>query len=94
MEKVSHQLDRTPDSKEIDSFRDVQPYQLNESHLNCSQSESKHMFADRVRELNEFVLNKKGTNENFFITEKQFETMNHADFVTVKATRTCCFTKK
>ena len=94
LEKVSNQLDQTPHSKETNLFRDVQPYQLNESHLNCSQSESKHLLAERVRELNEFVLDKKGTNENLFVTDKQFTSMNHADFVTVKATRTCCFTKK
>lgn len=93
LEKVSNQLDQTPHSKETNLFRDVQPYQLNESHLNCSQSESKHLLAERVRELNEFVLDKKGTNENLFVTDKQFTSMNHADFVTVKATRTCCFTK-
>lgn len=96
---VSTELDKVIPNKESDlelcnDSIDIEPYQLNETHLNCVQSEANQLFAP-VRPLSEFVLNRMGVNRSLFLNPKLFKgLMKGSDFVTTKSTRTNCFTKK
>lgn len=95
---VSTELDKVIPNKESDlelcnDSIDIEPYQLNETHLNCVQSEANQLFAP-VRPLSEFVLNRMGVNRSLFLNPKLFKgLMKGSDFVTTKSTRTNCFTK-
>ncbi len=78
-----------------ESFRQVQPYQINESYLNCSQSDETKLFVQNVKTLKEFANNSMGNDSSLFLSQKQFENlMNSSDIVTLNSTRTSCFTKK
>ncbi len=97
--KISADLDKQPSSDPSDSEISngpirIEPWQMNESYLNCAQSEEAKIFAS-VRPLREFVANTIGTDSSLFLSKKQFEGLAGAvDLVTADSTRTNCFTKK
>lgn len=99
LDKVSAELDKVIPNKEADlelskESIDIESYQLNETHLNCVQSEASQLFAP-VRLLSDFVLNRMGVNRSLFLNPKLFKgLMKGSDFVSTKSTRTNCFTKK
>ena len=74
---------------------EVKSTQLNENYQDCCQSEEIHLLVNRVKTLEEFVVNNMGNNFDLFLdTELFLKSLKVMDVVTCKSTRTSCFTKK
>lgn len=74
----------------------IKESQINDSYQNC-QSESKIVFTknEKVRKLEEFVVDEMGHDTDLYLTRNTFlKSLKVMDLVTINSTRTNCFTKK
>lgn len=96
LSKIESELDRSTIQKESQNlFADVKLGQLNEDYKSCCNSEESDIFVSNVRKLDEFLVNKIGYNSSLLIENEVFQkSINAVDLVTIKSTRTNCFTKK
>jgi tRNA (cytosine38-C5)-methyltransferase len=68
--------------------------QMNQNFENCSQSESADLLVKSVKKLDEFVANQMGSDSDLYMDKETFlKSINSIDLVSVKSTRTSCFTK-
>ena len=69
--------------------------QINIDYKNCCQSQSLHMFSERVRRVSEFCCKSAINDIELKIKDDMFtKFINSSDLVTPNSTRTSCFTKK
>nr|ALB00266.1 tRNA (cytosine(38)-C(5))-methyltransferase [Brachionus koreanus] len=72
----------------------IKESQINDSYENCAQAEAKNVFAKNVKKLEEFVVDDMGHDTDLYLTRNIFlKSLRVMDLVTVKSTRTNCFTK-
>lgn len=75
----------------------IKESQINDNYENCAQSESTSVFTknEKVRKLEEFVVDVMGHDTDLYLTRNTFlKSLKVMDLVTINSTRTNCFTKK
>ena len=87
--------ERATSSASEEVFGEIKATQLNENYQDCCQSEASSLFVKQVKSLGDFVANNVGNHPDLLLGKELFlKSLSVMDIVTVKSTRSSCFTKK